>query len=55
VKRDCFAKPAFRSRFDFRNPPKRKEELYDTRGYREMEQQLFSMMREEITATGAQA
>ena len=34
---------------------KRKEELYDIRGYRETEQQLFSMMREEITATGAQA
>lgn len=29
---------------------RRKEELYDMPGYREMEQQLFAMMREEITA-----
>jgi len=33
---------------------KRKEELYDMPGYREMEQQLFAMMREEITAAGAE-
>jgi len=33
---------------------KRKEELYDMPGYREMEQQLFAMMREEITAVGAE-
>jgi NitT/TauT family transport system ATP-binding protein len=34
---------------------KRKEELYEMSGYREMEQQLFAMMREEITAVGAEA
>jgi NitT/TauT family transport system ATP-binding protein len=33
---------------------KRKEELYDMHGYREMEQHLFAMMREEITAAGAE-
>ena len=31
---------------------RRKEELYALPGYREMEQQLFNMMREEITAVG---
>jgi NitT/TauT family transport system ATP-binding protein len=34
---------------------KRKEELYDMQGYREMERQLLAMMREEITADGAEA
>ena len=34
---------------------RRKEELYDMPGYREMEQQLFAMMREEITMASAEA
>ena len=33
---------------------RRKEELYEVQGYREMEQQLFAMMREEIKAAGSE-
>jgi NitT/TauT family transport system ATP-binding protein len=34
---------------------KQKEELFDIAGYREMEKQLFSLMREEIAAIGSAA